>query len=69
MTINEFMSINDLKNYEDLRLHLKNNLLNGRGICAIYACPKCEEMLGDASEMKTHKCSLPNHISYKGLIK
>lgn len=63
MKIDEFMKLNNLKTNEDLRLYFRSNLLNGAGVCAAYLCPQCGEMLGDASEIVTHKCDPPNHKS------
>ncbi len=44
MTISEYMKKNRLKNPEELRLHLLNNLLSGKLPVAIASCPLCGEI-------------------------
>ena len=56
MKVQEYMQSQGLKTYEDLRLHFRANMLSGKGIVAMYSCPKCEEILNDASDLSTHKC-------------
>jgi len=56
MKIKEYMAIHNLKIPEDLRLHFRDNMLKGRIPVAMYSCPKCKEILNDASDITTHKC-------------
>ena len=57
MKVKEFMKMYNLKTEEELRLYFLDNLRSGKVPVAMYSCPKCEEILGDASDMEVHICS------------
>lgn len=56
MTVKEYMSINGLLTGDDLRMHFRNNILTNKLPVAMYSCPKCDEILNDASDITEHKC-------------
>lgn len=51
MNYNEWKFENNLKSDEDVRLFLRNNLLNNMFPVAIYVCPRCNEVLDDVGRM------------------
>jgi hypothetical protein len=51
MNYNEWKREHRLDSAEDIRIFLRNNLLNNRAPVAIYVCPECGEMLDDAGRI------------------